>query len=263
MIYTYSAFLSDLEQIEAVRISRRDPDAAIAALDELDRKIASNYTRVQFRADLKRLGAALGKGELGQAQCIHEEIFEKLAVLKRQRSVVALTRYFYQGKYKCHPGSFIDRKFASYASDSTSSSSPMFQRHVGKDIDQFVVRKLEELEGTPVLNAGLLGGLASSLLLRNAFNGCWIGQGLSLLSGYASARLFSESSPCLGDLPKRIGKSSVTAAAVCTAAAGLFTGSISLGTIALGTAVTGLCKLARTYQGLGNEPPPVRRRLQF
>ena len=261
MIYTYSAFISDLDRIEAAR-KAQDPAPAISALDELDRKIASNYTKTQFRADLIRLGAALGKGELGQAQCIHGEISEKLNVLKRQRSVVALTRHFYEGKFRCHPRSYIDRNFASYASESTSSS-PIFQRLVGETIDQFVIRNLEELEGTPVLNAGLLGGLTSSLLLRNAFNGCWIGRGLSLGAGYLSARFFRESSPCLGDLPSKIGRPGVTAAAVCTAAAGVLTGSLSLGTLALGTAAAGLYKFVRTYQGLGNESPPVRRRLQF
>ena len=76
-----------------------------------------------------------------------------------------------------------------------------------------------------------------------------------------SARLFRESSPCLGDLPSKIGRPGVTAAAVCTAAAGVLTGSLSLGTLALGTAAAGLYKFARTYHGLGNESPSVRRRL--
>lgn len=261
MIYTYSAFLSDLDQIEAAR-HREGADSAILALSELDRKIASNYSRVMFRADLKRLGAALARGRLGEAQFVYEEISERLKVLKRQRAVVSLTRYFYEGKYSSHPRCFLDRKFAEYASDFSSSTSPMFQRRVGEDIDQYIIHHVEEIGGQPEFNAGLIGGLASSLLVKNAFDGSWIGQGLSLLSGYASARFFSESSPCLGDLPTHIGRPGVTAAAVCTAAAGFFSGGLSLGSIALGTAAAGLYKFARTYQGLG-ETPSVRRRLQF
>ncbi len=261
MIYTYAAFRQDLEQIEASR-SKLGAAASIEALSQLDQRIASNYSRVMFRADLKRFGGALARGELGRAQRIYEEISDKLRILKRQRGVVALTRYFYEGKYKCRPIYALDKKFADYAFDGSSPTSPIFVRKIGEDIDFFVLRNLEELEGTPVLNAGLLGGLASSLLLKNAFDGSRFGQGISLVSGFLSAKLFSESSPCLGDLPARIGKAGVTAAAVCTAAAGVFTGSISLGTMALGTAAAGLYKLARTYQGLGSEPSP-RRRLQF